>query len=393
MKPTHVCTPKTWIHLNKSERDDVGDQILHQLQINGCWTAGSTVLLQKSTKLLYDYDKLEDTLKVLMGSNNQKILLNPYKIFCYSCMDVRSLKSPNSLESYIEHIYMNHFGEQFGHCLIKRHKLLNEAKVMEAPTPFDFVKFENFGDKHLNIIRKYAIKRDLNEMNYVFFWANWFYQLNIIDRSNIAYQEIAARNEILLSGASHVNSWNDYPTIKMYSLKMYCSLPQRALELNRGAQIQDTINGVKTHQIAQELSSNLNHPTISEKCVRDVLPHIRRDSGPNSEYIITHLQILEQTDTDFVFKDDYNIVYPIVLTVDDLLLNPGSYIHDNMLYGFTKPIDAKTLVDIGLDGLSGYLESQSFINSVREYLISDYGNVMTTCGYTTLKIPSSTRKG
>ena len=186
-----------------------------------------------------------------------------------------------------------------------------------------------------------------------------------------------------MSAGNKVSNWDKYPTLKLYAQKTFCSLPKRALELFRGAGA-ETDQKVSTLGVAIEQSQKLNHASPEANAVRLTLPQIRRDSGMNTEFVLTHISFMKESNTEFKLEFGESIVYPIVLVIDDLLLNPGTYVHNNKLYGFLEPIAADRLLRHS-EHLEEFLTRQQLISSVREYIIADYGGVLYSSGYTTFR--------
>jgi hypothetical protein len=225
-------------------------------------------------------------------------------------------------------------------------------------------------------------------MHFTFFWLNWGYRIGIISAESLGYQEAKARTEVLFSPVNSVNDWNAFPTLKLYDQKLSCSLNAKSYELYRGINmdVRSVVNGeqVKTIEDARLQMERLNHPGMSESSIRSTLPKIKRESGPNTAFILTHIDILESSKTPFRLGDEEAHVYPIALTVDDLLLNPEGYICNNKLYGFDQPITAATLLE-NKNNLEDFLEKQDLVTSVREYIISDFGNVLNTSAHSTFR--------
>ena len=114
-----IATPYVWVDISTQNTENRLQKIKSERQVHKSWTEEASKLMQ-CPSLLHKYDKAEHLINTIMGVDVEavKVLLNPFKIFCYGCLGVKSLRHANNLNDFVDHVMNAHSNDAFGQRFI-----------------------------------------------------------------------------------------------------------------------------------------------------------------------------------------------------------------------------------------------------------------------------------
>ena len=119
-KVASIPTPYVWIDIFRTSTEHRLHAIKTELTVNKKWTDAALELMQ-CPSLLHKYDKAEHCINTIMGVDvgSVEVLLNPFKVFCYGCLGVKSLRNANNFNDFVDHVMIAHSNDAFGQRFVR----------------------------------------------------------------------------------------------------------------------------------------------------------------------------------------------------------------------------------------------------------------------------------
>ena len=224
--------------------------------------------------------------------------------------------------------------------------------------------------------------------HYICHWKNILLNSGIIDSSSLSFQEDEALIYSVLHYPDPMPDWTLYGTLYLYAMKVYSSLPSRALNLHRGM----TYNRLTTKPEAlpnlKDYVRNINHACPSISAVQSNMPSLRYDNRSyHSSEILFHIKTLERSEDSFKLKFSPAVTrYPVTGGIDEQEINQGAFIENGMLCGLREKMSPADIRRIGLKELPTYIcKNNPFIIAVREYRLTDFSGIFCSNSMTSFE--------
>ena len=400
---TSVSTPSPLPEVS-SPKAEVETLLRNEFKENGQWTAACTASIQKSPRLLLEFDRLEHQVALAFGGSpgSPRILLNPLMMICYHPKCIRkpfvTLKHICDISDYILHLASH--TDELGRCMFERFKLLKKNIFVDdfasqvSPNLLLGSEGPQIDEvKTLPHMKKFTILRQLGKdsnglrLTYVCHWKDILIKEGCITSQSLSFQEDDALAEMALAYPNPVQDWAKYRTISFYGLKLMCSTSSTAVALHRGVTKYPCFTKVDPEMLRRkEFMRNINHPSAAISTMKGWFPKVTYEReqyhGKNHKL---HLRLLSKAKAGqgvvLVFPGVRRI--PVSTVIDEQELNQGTFVEKGILYGLAEPLDAAKIREIGLENLANYIATKCpFQHSVREYRITDLSGSYCSSRYT-----------
>ena len=219
--------------------------------------------------------------------------------------------------------------------------------------------------------------------NYTSHWKSRFLDWELISPESLTYQEDDAFIYSVLNYPNPVRSWDAWPTLSLYCLKIYASQSAGALGLYRGT-TKNRLTDIDDQDVKQ-FACSMNHPGPCLSTVSKIFPKLRYESDTyhKGEHLF-HVDVLKRnTEASVRIVFDKIKRYPVTLGSDGQEINQGTFLHNGKLYGLQKPMTAEEIRSIGLENLSQHIASKNpFLSGTREYRCRDFAGLFCSNSYT-----------
>ena len=258
---------------------------------------------------------------------------------------------------------------------------------------FSFARchFEAYGIKH--VMHHYR-ENECTQLtqhpfnpNYTCHWKDLLISSEVIDSSQLCFQEDDALIFSILNFPNAVTNWSLWGTISLYATKFMCSISAPALNLFRGVTF--TRNTTKTEDLpdVKNFARQINHPSPSVSNVQTRLPALKFENVTyHVSEILFHIKLVKKTKESLRYTFNNTTRFPVVAGIDEQEINPGTYVINNELCGLEKKMSAADVMNVGLNNLGKHIaEVNNFLTHVREYRLVDFAgifcsNILTTFG-------------